>query len=503
MGPFQAAVIHASQDTLLIIVPDKLNIPASAISVSIRGNSTSSKDNFNLIPPVVTGFSPTVGTFGSQIMVNGDNFTANPKSLHVFVDHFEVNASAIQQQHLTFFIPDSLNKRQCNIKIVMNNLSAVSADIFRMEHFTINDFTPKTAKTGMTITLTGSNFSPIAANNIVTIGGLKAVVTQASVTSLSVTLPLQNVGYYPSRNVVINAEVMGENLNYTDLLYIKDQWFRLKDAPIDFTGSFSTVVNNKFFVGVNDNKGLWSWSPASGEFVRLSDFPGPERRGGNGFFIGNSIYFGTGVGFSSTNMVDFWAYDISSDSWVQKANFSGEAREGSFAFSVNGNGYLGGGVFDYPGIYYHPYGDLWKYDPSNDNWAKLPDLGTGVFGMSDAIAVVVGNDAYVGLGWNYIANPPYQDQRWFSYATSSNTWTSLANFPFSRQYEKAIAFNLNGVPYAKTVLSGFYSFNSSTGSWQAVDTGLLPNNASGIGFAIGNIASVGIGKALWEYDPAR
>jgi hypothetical protein len=504
IGPFQATVIHANQDTLLVRVPSKLNTPSSTISVSIQGNSNSSKDNFNLIPPVITGFSPTMGTFGSQVTINGDNFTANPKSLHVYVGRFEANLNRIEKQHVTITIPDSLNTRRNNIKVVMNNLSVVSSDLFQMEHVTINDFAPKTATTGMTITLRGGNFSPIAANNSVIIGGLKGVVTQASISTLSVTLPLQNVGYYSSRNVKINVEVMGENSDYTDLLYIKDQWFRHKDAPIELTGSFSTVVNDKLYVGINDNRGFWTWSPTVDQFIRLSNFPGPARSDGNGFAIGNSIYFGTGLGFSSNNMVDFWSYDISSDAWTQKSNFAGAGREGSFAFSVNGSGYLGGGQYNYPGIYYGPYDDLWNYNPSNDHWAKLTGLvvGPGV-DMWDAITVVVGNDVYVGLGQNYIATPAQQDQRWFKYNAPSNTWSPLAIFPFSRQYEKAIAFNLNGIPYAKTIPSGFYFLNYSTGSWQSVDTQLLPGNVSGIGFAIGTIAYIGIGKALWEYDNSR
>lgn len=54
---------------------------------------------------------------------------------------------------------------------------------------TITGFDPASALSGGTITITGTNFNPTAANNTVTIGGVAATVVSATATSLVVTVP--------------------------------------------------------------------------------------------------------------------------------------------------------------------------------------------------------------------------------------------------------------------------------------------------------------------------
>lgn len=53
----------------------------------------------------------------------------------------------------------------------------------------IMDFSPKSGTNGTTITLTGTNFSPVAPSNIVYLGALRATVMSASATSLTVLVP--------------------------------------------------------------------------------------------------------------------------------------------------------------------------------------------------------------------------------------------------------------------------------------------------------------------------
>jgi hypothetical protein len=54
---------------------------------------------------------------------------------------------------------------------------------------TITNSSPDSGPVGSTVVITGTNFSPIAENNTVYIGGVKAVVTAATTTSLAVTAP--------------------------------------------------------------------------------------------------------------------------------------------------------------------------------------------------------------------------------------------------------------------------------------------------------------------------
>ncbi|OOQ57312.1 FG-GAP-like repeat-containing protein [Mucilaginibacter pedocola] len=53
----------------------------------------------------------------------------------------------------------------------------------------VNSFTPASGKVGSTVTISGNSFNTVAANNQVFFGGVKATVTAASATSLTVTVP--------------------------------------------------------------------------------------------------------------------------------------------------------------------------------------------------------------------------------------------------------------------------------------------------------------------------
>ncbi|MDP2886152.1 MAG: FG-GAP-like repeat-containing protein [Ignavibacteria bacterium] len=55
---------------------------------------------------------------------------------------------------------------------------------------TITSFTPTNGPIGTTVTITGNNFDPTAANNIVYFGAVKATVSSASSTSLTVKVPI-------------------------------------------------------------------------------------------------------------------------------------------------------------------------------------------------------------------------------------------------------------------------------------------------------------------------
>jgi hypothetical protein len=53
----------------------------------------------------------------------------------------------------------------------------------------INSFSPTSGPVGTSVTISGSNFSPVPANNIVYLGAVRASLTEASATSLTVVVP--------------------------------------------------------------------------------------------------------------------------------------------------------------------------------------------------------------------------------------------------------------------------------------------------------------------------
>lgn len=68
---------------------------------------------------------------------------------------------------------------------------------------TITNFTPTSGSVGTTVTITGTNFSPTPGNNIVFFGATQAVVTTATATQLSVTVPVGAT--YQRISVLVNG----------------------------------------------------------------------------------------------------------------------------------------------------------------------------------------------------------------------------------------------------------------------------------------------------------
>lgn len=86
------------------------------------------------------------------------------------------------------------------MKTLKNTLVLFVLNLFVLHAFSqapvISDFAPYSGNAGTTITITGTNFDLTPANNLVKFGVIKAVVTSASSTQLTVTVPL-SADYQP------------------------------------------------------------------------------------------------------------------------------------------------------------------------------------------------------------------------------------------------------------------------------------------------------------------
>ena len=71
---------------------------------------------------------------------------------------------------------------------ILTILFCLSSVLFAQ--LTITNLSPTSGSIGSTVTITGTLFSTTASNNIVWFGGVKATVTSATATSLSVTVPI-------------------------------------------------------------------------------------------------------------------------------------------------------------------------------------------------------------------------------------------------------------------------------------------------------------------------
>jgi gliding motility-associated-like protein len=166
--------------------PCILNLPSSGRFVEKITIGT-------VIPsPVLTSFTPTVGPIGTSVTISGTGFSTTPNDNVVkFFNDRTATVTASTPTSITAVVPASTTTGV--ISVTTNCLTATSATNFTIGVApppTITSFTPASGPIGTTVTITGTNFSTTPANNIVFFGATQAIVSAATATQLTVTVPV-------------------------------------------------------------------------------------------------------------------------------------------------------------------------------------------------------------------------------------------------------------------------------------------------------------------------
>jgi len=234
-----------------------------------------------------------------------------------------------------------------------------------------------------------------------------------------------------------------------------DTWTQKADFPGGVReAAVSFTIGSKGYVGTgsqdsNNKNDFWEYDPNSDTWTQKGDFPGGERVGSVGFSIGLKGYLGTGFN-NNEDKNDFWEYEPSTDTWTQKADFSGSPRRVAVGFSINGMGYLGTGYSN--GI---TKKDFWQYNPLTDSWIQKSDI-TGF--RQGAIGFSLNGKGYIGMG-RYVSF--YKDM--WEYNTSSNSWSRVADFGSSSRMA-AVAVVIGNLVYAGLGLDN--SWNDNNDFWK-------------------------------------
>ncbi len=153
------------------------------------------------------------------------------------------------------------------------------------------------------------------------------------------------------------------------------------------------------------------------------------------------------------------------------------------------------------------------------NWVKKSAFEGAPRGQ--AVSFVIGDRAYVGLGYNVdyetgdpnISNEGYKKDFWM-YNPSNDTWTSIARFPGAGR-TNAVAFAANGKGYVTTGWDGdnrladTWEYDPTTDKWTQKDDYAGGARRYAVAFTINNYGYVGTGSAndgsdkneFYKFDP--
>ena len=183
------AIVKASTNTSITTT-----IPAGSttglISITVSGVTITSISDFTILPtPTLTGFTPTGGAVGASVTISGTNFSTTPNDLIVKFNNTSAVVTSSTTTSITTTVPSGAVTGP--ITITVSGVTITSSSNFNILPFpTFTSFSPTDGAPGTSITITGTNFNAIPANNSVAFNGISTVVTNATTNSLSTTVPV-------------------------------------------------------------------------------------------------------------------------------------------------------------------------------------------------------------------------------------------------------------------------------------------------------------------------
>lgn len=134
--------------------------------------------------PGIRAFAPTSGVAGSQLRISGSSL----------LEVTGITIGGVPVANFTIHSADSISVKvgagaSGSVVVTSGGGVASRSGYTLLEPPVITSFAPQSGTVGSTVTISGSNFDPVATNNLVYFGTAKATVTGASTTSLTVTVP--------------------------------------------------------------------------------------------------------------------------------------------------------------------------------------------------------------------------------------------------------------------------------------------------------------------------
>jgi len=469
LGDVKAEVLASSDTLVKIKVPTVKNNNIVKLSVTIFGNITEAEQMFNYLIPEVSNVTPITATFNDTLSLKGKNFSKVEEYNAVSFNGVVAAIASSDVSQINVVVPEGLTVKESTIKLTSAGHELIHDQKFTLKPPLISSFDPDSALIpNEVITISGSNFNPIKANNLVVIDGFDAEVIMASNNTLQVILPDKLI---PFRSISV-----------------------FKNASISITVAEQTDTTT------DPLEIFWQST-----WTRKSDFPGIERTDAVSFALNGKGYYGTGFNLKDSHIFnhimlnDFWEYDPVTDQWTRIIDFPGSPRKDAVAFAINEVGYVGLGT-DYPEDDTGHFKDFFKYDPNLKTWSSIASYG-GV-GRHSAAAFVINGKGHVGTGWWGRDNPngtgAVSDNIW-QYDPLTNSWTEISKFPRHTYFAAGFSINNQGYIYDYDAL---YKLDGS--EWIRL-TSFRLNSWDIVAFSIGNYGYYGIGNFhtwnLIEYDP--
>jgi N-acetylneuraminic acid mutarotase len=368
----EAEIVSVSKTHIKVLVPPKLNVKEGLIRVVSGGDTLSFKDQFQLLPPLITSFDKdTVYRQNEVFIIYGENFNPMGENNIISIEGHRAMIIQASVNHLMVVLPHKV--------ITYKNISEFKDVPVKITVAGQSNVAPKNLTVFWHSTWTRKKDFPGS-------GRHKAVA-----------FSIDDKGYFGTGISEDRFNVLNDFWEYDPET---DQWSRINDFPgMARAEAVAFSAEGKGFVGLgsenvyvdnveNDKyhfKDFYSFDGTTKSWSRVSDFQGHARYSAACFVINNEAYVGTGyLGRNAQGIAtvanDFWKYNPSTDEWSEEISFPSPTKK-AVGFSVGNKGY------------FYDYDQLYRWEP--DQWVKLkaPELDS-----EENIAFSIKDWACFGLG---------------------------------------------------------------------------------------------------------
>lgn len=204
-----------SDTNITVLVPASLT--AGNTSVTVIVNGTASNSVVFGVTPRITGLSASSGSVGTLVTIAGTAFGNSQGTNTVTFGGINSVPTYWSATSITAAVPDGLTSGNLNVLVTVNGLSSNGSSFAVLPQLT--SLSANSGPVGTPITITGTAFGPTQDSSAITFGGIPAIATSWSATSISTTVP--NGASSGALNVVVTVNGLASNaLSFTAIPHI-------------------------------------------------------------------------------------------------------------------------------------------------------------------------------------------------------------------------------------------------------------------------------------------
>lgn len=190
LGDARARVIRATATELEVEIPRR-GAATGRFLVDVQGGGRAySTAEFRVRElPVVRSIDPPGGAPGTRVTITGQHFGTDVREVDARIGATALTVRDLADDRLVVEIPEGATNGPIEVRVAGLGPARTRTPLTILARAAIAAFLPVSGPPGTVVRITGSGFSPVAANNTVTISGQAAEVVRASATELSVRIP--------------------------------------------------------------------------------------------------------------------------------------------------------------------------------------------------------------------------------------------------------------------------------------------------------------------------